>query len=375
MNHLEVTETRILVTGGAGLIGSALVWNLNGRGVEDILVADVLGTDEKWKNLSPLRFNDYLEADDLLRRIENDDPALADIELVFHLGACSATTERDASYLIHNNFEYTKALAKWSLAHDARFVYASSAATYGDGSAGMSDLEDDLSVFRPLNMYGYSKHLFDCYAARHGFLDGIVGLKYFNVFGPNEDHKGDMRSVVHKAYHQILETGRIQLFKSHRPDYRDGEQTRDFLYVKDAVNLTVELAETATTGGLFNVGSGQAHTWIELAEAIFAAMDRKPAIDFIDMPPALRGKYQYHTQADLTKLRGYCKNIETNPLRETVADYVRNYLATGRHLGDELADYTTSSGIATGENGRPEENFVELDKSGQVGSGSAQIAV
>ncbi len=250
MSALDSTQSRILVTGGAGFIGSALIWDLNQRGVDDILVADFLGTDEKWRNLSPLRFDDYLEADDLLRRVENDDPALADVELVFHLGACSATTERDAGYLVRNNFEYTKKLAQWALAHDARFVYASSAATYGDGAAGMSDLESDLHVFRPLNMYGYSKQMFDAYAARHGFLDGIVGLKYFNVYGPNEDHKGDMRSLVHKAYRQIVETGKVQLFKSHRPDYRDGEQQRDFLYVKDAVNLTIELAETATAGGL-----------------------------------------------------------------------------------------------------------------------------
>ena len=337
MPTFDSTQSRILVTGGAGFIGSALIWDLNQRGVDDVLVADFLGTDEKWKNLTPLRFNDYVEADELLHRVEADDPSLADIELVFHLGACSATTERDAAYLIRNNFEYTKALARWALAHDARFVYASSAATYGDGSAGMSDLEPDLQIFRPLNMYGYSKHLFDLYAARHGFLDGIVGLKYFNVFGPNEDHKGDMRSLVHKAYGQIVETGTLKLFKSHRPDYRDGGQQRDFLYVKDAVNLTIELAETATAGGLFNVGSGTARTWLELAEAIFDALGRDPKIEFIDMPEALRAKYQYFTQADLTKLRGYCKEITITPLAAAVTDYVQNYLVTGRRLGDAPA--------------------------------------
>ena len=335
MSAFDSTLSRILVTGGAGFIGSALIWDLNQRGVDDVLVADFLGADEKWKNLSPLRFNDYIEADDLLRRIETDDPAFSEIELVFHLGACSSTTERDAAYLIRNNFEYTKTLARWALAHDARFVYASSAATYGDGAAGMSDLEPDLQVFRPLNIYGYSKHLFDLYAARHGFLDGIVGLKYFNVFGPNEDHKGDMRSLVHKAYGQIVETGALKLFKSHRPDYRDGEQQRDFLYVKDAVNVTIELAETATAGGLFNVGSGMAHTWLELAGAIFEALGRTPKIEFIDMPESLRAKYQYFTQANLTKLRGYCKEVATTPLREAVRDYVQNYLVPGRRLGDE----------------------------------------
>jgi ADP-L-glycero-D-manno-heptose 6-epimerase len=337
MSVLDSNQSRILVTGGAGFIGSALIWDLNQRGVDDILVADFLGADDKWRNLAPLRFDDYLEADDLLRRIEANDPALADIELIFHLGACSSTLERDATYLIRNNFEYTKTLAQWALAHDARFVYASSAATYGDGSAGMSDLEADPSVFRPLNMYGYSKHLFDLYAARHGFLDGIVGLKYFNVYGPNEDHKGEMRSLVHKAYGQIVETGKLQLFRSHRPDYQDGEQKRDFLYVKDAVNITIELAETATAGGLFNVGSGEARTWLELARAIFDALGRPPNIEFIDMPVALRDRYQYFTQADLTKLRGYCKKVELTPLPEAVRDYVCGYLLTGRRLGDEGA--------------------------------------
>ena len=346
MNAFDSTQSRILVTGGAGFIGSALIWDLNQRGVDDILVADYLGADDKWRNLAPLSFIDYLEADDLLRRIEAGDPVFNDVELVFHLGACSATTERDAAYLVRNNFEYTKTLARWALAHDARFVYASSAATYGDGSAGMSDMEIDLGVFRPLNMYGYSKHLFDVYAARHGFLDGIVGLKYFNVYGPNEDHKGEMRSLVHKAYRQIVETGAVRLFKSHRPDYRDGEQTRDFLYVKDAVNLTLELAETPTAGGLFNVGSGQAHTWVQLATAIFEALDRPPKIEFIDMPEVLRGKYQYHTQADLTKLRGYCKNVDLTPLKDAVADYVRNYLVPDRRLGDE-AGQTFTEPVAT----------------------------
>src|SRR6266436_2817481 len=218
-------EQRILVTGGAGFIGSALVWELNRRGAEDIVVCDLLGTSEKWRNLPPLRFADYLEADDLRPRLLSG--ALGKFDLLLHLGACSATTERDAAYLIRNNFEFTKDLAAWSLHHGARFVYASSAATYGDGAAGMNDTESCLDRFRPLNMYGYSKHLFDLHAQRQGWLLRIVGLKYFNVFGPNEDHKGEMRSVVHKSYAQVLETGTISLFKSYRPDFADGEQKRD----------------------------------------------------------------------------------------------------------------------------------------------------
>lgn len=329
------SDARILVTGGAGFIGSALVWALNQRGCEQIVVSDFLGTSEKWRNLTPLRFADYLEADDLRPRLESG--ALGRFDHVFHLGACSATTERDAAYLIRNNFEFTKDLAAWSLKSGARFVYASSAATYGDGSQGMEDTEPRLERFRPLNMYGYSKHLFDLHAKREGWLERIVGLKYFNVFGPNEDHKEDMRSLVHKSYAQALESGVIRLFKSYKPEYRDGEQKRDFLYVKDAVAMTLHLAANPAAGGLFNIGSGEAHTWIELATAVFAALGREPRIEFIEMPEVLRGKYQYFTQANVAKLRAAGYTAPAAPLGEAVADYVRNYMVPGRPLGEEMA--------------------------------------
>lgn len=336
---------KILVTGGAGFIGSALVWELNRRGFENVFIADFLGQDEKWKNLVPLRFDDYLEADVLLRRVEAGDPTLGNVHTVFHLGACSSTTERDAAYLIRNNFAYTRALASWALSLGARFVYASSAATYGDGSAGMGDADParDLPRLRPLNMYGYSKHLFDLYAMRRGFLSRVVGMKYFNVFGPNEGHKGDMRSLVHKAYGQIVETGRVGLFKSYRPEFRDGEQQRDFLYVKDAVAMTLTLAENPAAGGLFNLGSGEANTWLTLARAIFSALDREPAIDFIEMPEILRGKYQYFTRADISRLRVAWPGFTVTPLTEAVRDYVQNYLIPGQRLGDELVAQTSAS--------------------------------
>jgi len=215
---------KILVTGGAGFIGSALVWELNRRDCENIVVCDILGTNEKWRNLTPLRFIDYVEAADLQSRLQSG--ALGKFDVVLHMGACSATTEKDATYLAKNNFEFTKDLAAWSLANNSRFVYASSAATYGDGSAGMKDDESKLDTLRPLNMYGYSKHLFDLHAKRAGFLNKIVGLKYFNVFGPNEDHKGDMRSLVHKSFAQVQKEGVIKLFKSYRKNFRDGEQNR-----------------------------------------------------------------------------------------------------------------------------------------------------
>ncbi len=326
----DFSEARVLVTGGAGFIGSALVWALNRRGCERIIVCDRLGTDEKWRNLTPLRFADYVEADDLLPRLQNG--ALGQFNLVLHLGACSSTTERDAGFLIRNNYEFTRDLAAWSLANRTRFVYASSAATYGDGAAGMADDDARLDALRPLNMYGYSKHRFDLHAKRAGFLNRIVGLKYFNVFGPNEDHKGDMRSVVHKSFGQVRETGAIRLFKSHRPDYRDGEQKRDFLYVKDAVAMTLHLAATEKAGGLFNIGSGEARTWLDLARAVFAALKCEPKIEFIEMPEGIRDKYQYFTEANLTRLRAAGYTASVTPLEDAVSDYVGNYLVPDKRL-------------------------------------------
>jgi len=326
---------RILVTGGAGFIGSALIHALNQRGLTDIIATDILGQDEKWKSLVPLKFADYIEATAFRAAIAAHPAAFGKITTVFHLGACSSTTERNATYLIDNNYNVTKELAVWSLAQHARFIYASSAATYGDGAQGMDDKTPNLAALRPLNMYGYSKHMFDLYAQRTGILDRIVGVKYFNVFGPNEDHKGDMRSLVNKAYQQILATGQVQLFKSHKPEYKDGEQKRDFLYVKDAIEMTLHFAETApTASGLYNLGSGEANTWLTLTRAIFAALNRDPKIQFIDMPELLRDKYQYYTCADISKLRatGYTKPL--TPLPEAVRDYVQNYLVTGKKLGD-----------------------------------------
>jgi ADP-L-glycero-D-manno-heptose 6-epimerase len=331
MTH-RLDSGRILVTGGAGFIGSTLVWALNQRGLDDVVVTDVLGTSDKWRNLVPLRFRDYLEADDLLALLRATPAWLDDVRTVFHLGAISATTERDASLLIRNNVDYTKVLAQWALGRDVRFVYASSAATYGDGSAGMSDAAD-LDTLRPRNAYGFSKHQFDRWAARHRVLDRAVGLKYFNVFGPNEAHKGDMRSVVAKAYEQIVGSGRVRLFKSHRPDYRDGEQRRDFVYVKDAVAMTLHLAESDARG-LFNVGTGAAHTWLELVTPIFAAMGRPTAIDFVDMPEGLRAGYQYHTQADVGRLRASGWTRAATPLADAVTEYVRDHLVGDRRLGD-----------------------------------------
>jgi len=313
----------IVVTGGAGFIGRNAVAELNARGFDNILIVDNLGTDEKWRNLNGLVYEDILPPAQFLSLVEYN--TLPAIEAIVHLGACSATTERDADFLLRNNYHYTRSLCEWSLRDGARFIYASSAATYGDGAHGYSDADSATSGLRPLNMYGYSKHMFDLWALRHKLFDRIVGLKYFNVFGPYEDHKGDMRSVISKSFKQIGLEGKVNLFKSYRPEYADGEQKRDFIYVKDAVDVTLSFVEDRSGGGLFNCGTGIARTWKDLALAVFSAMDVPARIDFIEMPETLRGKYQYFTQADMSKLRaaGYTRPFTS--LEDGVADYIRSY--------------------------------------------------
>jgi ADP-L-glycero-D-manno-heptose 6-epimerase len=284
----------------------------------------------------PLRFADYFDAEEFFERIAREPGAFGEIAAVFHLGACSSTTERDASYLIANNVRLSQEIARWSFARGARFVYASSAATYG---ALESDMREDLDPhsLRPLNMYGYSKHLFDLWMRREALLDRAVAIKYFNVYGPNEDHKGSMRSVVAKAYDQIRERGVIELFKSYRAGIADGEQTRDFLYVKDAAAITAFLARAPHAGGIYNAGSGVERTWNDLASSVFAALGRPPRIEYVEMPEVLRGKYQYRTVATVDRLRaaGYVQPMTT--LEDAVHDYARNYLVTGTVLGSEPA--------------------------------------
>lgn len=329
----------IIVTGGAGLIGSAVVQHLNGLGREDILIVDHLGHTDKWRNLSPLRFLDYLEKDAFERMLDDGSlprrmPGGRTLEAVIHLGACSATTEPDSTYLIRNNFEYSRKLALTALAAGARFIYASSAATYGDGENGFVDDDSRLPLLRPMNMYGYSKQLFDLWALRQGVLDKIVGIKFFNVYGPNEQHKGEMRSLVLKAYEQIGATGSLRLFRSHRPEYGDGEQLRDFIYVKDAAAMTLHFLRNTSAGGIFNVGGGTTVSWNRLARAVFSAMELPVNIDYIDMPESIRGTYQYLTCADTSKIRAAGYSGAVKPVEEAVADYIRNYLIPGKRLGD-----------------------------------------
>lgn len=315
----------IIVTGGAGFIGSALVWGLNEKGHDDILVVDQFETGQKWKNLRSLEYLDYMNKNRFLEHVE-EDTLPYDPDGVVHLGACSSTTEDDLEYLMQNNYRYTKELAEWSLQYGIRFLYASSAAVYGDGDKGYSDDHDLIPELKPLNKYAFSKQRFDEFAWRRGWLDDMVGLRYFNVYGPNEYHKGEMRSVVNKSLPQALDEGVIRLFQSHREDIEDGQQKRDFLYVKDAVDMTLHFLENPDLAGVFNIGTGKARPFDDLAEAIFDALDQPTQIEYFEMPDHLRENYQYFTKADLSKLRdsGYDQSITS--LEDAVNDYVTNYL-------------------------------------------------
>jgi ADP-L-glycero-D-manno-heptose 6-epimerase len=326
----------IIITGGAGFIGSAMLLELNGKGEENIIIVDDLGstTTEKWRNLSGLDFTDFIPKDlfpDLLER-----NALKGISAIIHMGANSSTTETDADHLLTNNFGYSQKIAAFSLAHDVRLIYASSAATYGDGSNGYSDDIKGLNALRPLNMYGYSKQLFDRWALKNHILDNAAGLKFFNVYGPNEYHKGDMSSVVYKAYHQILEKGSLSLFKSHRADYLDGEQLRDFIYVKDCTRIMAWLLENPSVAGIFNVGTGTARSFKDLAMATFSALGREPALNYIPMPETLRDKYQYYTCADMKKLRSAGFADAFTSIEAGVKEYVQHYLSDSNPYLDTL---------------------------------------
>ncbi|MDR1686352.1 MAG: ADP-glyceromanno-heptose 6-epimerase [Desulfovibrio sp.] len=318
-----------IVTGGAGFIGSALLWKLNSQGVDDILVVDNLACSEKWKNLVKRRFRDYIHRDVFREHVESGRPASvlgARPEALVHLGACSGTTERDADFLMRNNTAYSKLLCRYALDRGIRFIQAGSAASYGDGSAGFDDDPQKLDDLRPLNMYGYSKHLFDLWARREGALRDIAVLKFFNVYGPNEQHKGDMRSMVNKAFHQVKESGRVRLFRPASSDGPENVRKRDFVYVKDCVEILYRLLLRTDVNGIFNVGTGRARTWNELIGAVFKAMRRPENIEYVDMPPELRGKYQDFTEADIGRLRAAGLPVPSDDLESCVRDYIRNYL-------------------------------------------------
>jgi len=317
-----------IVTCGAGFIGSAFVSKLNSQGIDKILLVDELGEGERWKNIRDLKFDDYLHKDKF-RKLFMEERLLADVTAIIHMGACSSTTERNADFMLNNNYRYTRDLAEWALRRAVRFIYASSAATYGDGSQGYDDSNGLTPALSPLNVYGYSKQLFDTWALRAGALEKMVGLKFFNVYGPNEYHKADMRSVVLKSYQQIKETGRVRLFKSYKAEFKNGEQSRDFIFIKDALSVIWWFLENRRVNGLFNLGTGKARTWNDLVKGVFAALRKKVNIDYIEMPDTLRDQYQYFTEAKMEKLRSAGCAVKFHSLEEGVKDYVSNYLERG----------------------------------------------
>jgi ADP-L-glycero-D-manno-heptose 6-epimerase len=317
----------IIITGGSGFIGSAFAWKCNSEGVDDLWIVDHLKTSEKWQNLLGLRIGDFSHKDAFIRWIDEEKISPKKIRAIVHMGACSSTTEKDGDYLMENNFRFSQILAKWAVAHGIRFVYASSAATYGNGANGFVDDENAIEKLRPMNRYGYSKQLFDIWLKKNKMLQMTAGLKFFNVFGPNEYHKGEMRSVIGKSYEIVKKTGRMSLFRSYKKEYADGAQMRDFVYVKDCVEIMWWLMNQPDVGGLFNVGTGRARTWNDVAKALFSAMGLKTAVDYIDMPEPIRGHYQYFTEANTDKLKARGWGGSFRSLEESVADYVQNYLA------------------------------------------------
>lgn len=319
----------IILTGGAGFIGSCFLKELNLASYSDILVVDSLGSGDKWKNLVGKDFCDYLEKEPFLDLIRAK-KLPKKIDAIVHLGACSSTTELNAKYLMENNVHYTKELATYCVENKIPFQYASSAATYGDGSLGFDDQSELSLQLQPQNMYGYSKLLFDQWALKMGWLNQITGYKYFNVFGPNENHKKGMTSIVYNAYHQILKTEKMNLFATDHPDYGDGEQIRDFIYVKDITKAMLWFFENPNHTGLYNLGRGEPTSWKKITQLIFKAMNKREVIEYIPMPQKLKGKYQYYTCANMNKLKSIYPH-SFNTLEWGVNDYVHNYLQTEKH--------------------------------------------
>lgn len=311
----------IVLTGGAGFIGSCFLASLNASGRDDVLVVDSLGTGQKWKNIAGHSFLDIVSKEAFREMMADDD--VDDVDAVIHMGACSSTTESDADYLYDNNYRYSVEVADLAFRKSARFIYASSAATYGNGSRGYADTTIDLE---PLNMYGYSKHRFDLWIRSNGFDTQCVGLKFFNVFGPNEYHKGDMASMVRKAVDQIRSTGTVRLFRSEHPDYEDGGQKRDFVYIKDVCDVMMTLLERPDINGILNIGTGLARTWNDLIHATFTAMNLPVSIDYVDMPHGLARQYQNFTEADMSTVRRLLPDVRFRSLEDSVTDYVQEYL-------------------------------------------------
>lgn len=318
----------IVVTGAAGFIGSGVVRYLNDKGFSNLLLVDDFGKTEKWKNLRHKRFVDFISRHELFEYLHGRE---SEVEAFIHLGACSSTVEDDGDLFMETNYRFSVYLAEYALENDHRFIYASSAATYGDGSLGFTDDESQLDQLRPLNIYGFSKQMFDKWLQEQGVLNKVVGLKYFNIFGPNEYEKGRMASMVMHMTRQIQETGKVRLFQSSEPDkFKDGDQCRDFYYVKDAVKMTCFFLDH-DLNGIFNVGSGEANTWNKMAECIFKALGKKTDIEYIPMPKDLIGKYQNYTCGEISKFRQGVKENKWTfendfSFESGVQDYVSEYL-------------------------------------------------
>lgn len=321
-----------IVTGGAGFIGSALIWGINKRGIRDILVVDHVYHDEQEHNLAELRYEEHLEPDDFRKKLADGEYDNEKINGILHMGAISATTETNWDKLQDNNVNFTQEIIRWASDHDVRCIYASSGQAYGAGENGYSDDHSLFDQFTTITLYGKSKLITDIWARDGGYLDRVVGLRYFNVFGPNEYHKEDMRSVIAKKFDEVKRGEPMRLFKSNSPDFKDGEQKRDFVYVKDAVDATFFFLYHPEINGVFNIGTGIARTWVDVANAMFSALGKEPSIEYIEMPEQLKEHYQNYTLADVKKLRntGYTK--EMNSLEEAVKDYVQKYLIPHKHL-------------------------------------------
>lgn len=321
----------IIVTGAAGFIGSCIVKKLNDQGIRDILCIDRFEDDDKWLNLRGLYYSEYIHADDFIQgEILHNIFETENIKAVYHMGACSSTTERDVDYLMRNNVEYTKMLFSICTEFNTPLVYASSAATYGAGENDYIDDHQMVDKLMPLNAYGYSKQLVDEWALRQKETPKKwYGVKFFNVYGPNEYHKGNMKSVVAQAFTQINETGKVKLFKSYKDKYEDGGQLRDFVYVMDCVEAMIQLINTEHKGenGIYNLGTGEARSFKDLVTATFKAMGKETNIEYIEMPESLKNQYQYYTQAKMDKLLHAIPDFKFHSLEQGVKDYVVNYLS------------------------------------------------
>ncbi len=316
----------IVITGGAGMIGSMIAWHLNSQeNRDDLVIVDRCKHSEQWQNLCHRRYADYLDKDELPEWLAQN---RGKVTAVIHMGAISATTERDFNLLIQDNFRYSQQLWNWCAQNGVPFLYASSAATYGAGEKGYDDTTEEL---RPLNGYGYSKYLFDQWVLRQVKSGAATpaywcGFKFFNVYGPNEYHKERMASVAFHTFNQVRDTGAMRLFKSDRIDVADGMQLRDFVYVKDAAQVVAYFLRPDSASGIYNVGTGEARAFKDLAQAVMTSMGREPALNWIDMPDDLKGKYQYYTQANVAKLRAAGYSQPFRSLEDGVRDYVQNYL-------------------------------------------------